>query len=228
MSGLNTRQRASINGALAMINSAGADVAAVQRRAATVSATGRDTYTGYKVALNEFAKANPVLGGQLAKVATLIEASDDATAALYDRTLREYIRTGDETAVEALAPMMQADVAALAERGGGSGAAAVAEMFPDSPPQKFAFNVGPQTPAQQPSGNPGSPTPAALPTLSGAALRDRWSTQGGASSSRPLMDGPMAREGRAKPLGAPETPVAKLGTFTPGAEGGPTFAGKPV
>ncbi len=224
MSGMNAKQRASINGALAMIHADGEDVASVQRRAQTVIATGRDTYHGYKVALNEFARSNPSLGTKLAKVAALIEASDAATVAQYDRALSEYIETGDEAAVDALAPMMQVDAAAFAERAGGSGPAAVADMFPSSTPQKFSFNVGPQTPAQQSSANPGSSTPGASPAFAGTALRDRWSNQGGASSSpRPLADGPIAREERAKPLGAVEAPSAKPGTFTQGVEGGPSF-----
>ncbi len=71
-----------------------------------------------ELALNSYAGSNPSLLPAIVKVTELIEASDHRTTAAYDHALSSYIQTGDDSALAAMAPVIQADAIALAIRSG--------------------------------------------------------------------------------------------------------------
>jgi hypothetical protein len=141
------------------------------------------------------------IGGAIAKVAQLIEASDGPTVAQYDSALSLYIQTGDNSGIAALEPMIVADAMALAIQTGESSADALEaltiddalgtafdemqerttapEMMAAPAPapapvisQSFAFAVPGQAPRPATPAATQRPTVQAPPTLSnGTAVR---------------------------------------------------------
>lgn len=160
MTALTIKERTSINAALATVHASGHDVAPLQQQAKAAGGT----YAAYKRVMGEFVNANPDLAPVLVHTDRLVEASDAQTVARYDKALSAYIRTGDESHVNALEGMVRADSVALAVRGGalstedaaagrvdwgGMGLAAPAAA--PAAPAKFSFaDASPATPASSP------------------------------------------------------------------------------
>ena len=192
MTALTNKQRVKVNAALTIIHGHGYDPATVSQEARKLMAIGHPAASAYEQALNTFGQSRPGIGGAIAKVAQLIEASDGPTVARYDDALSLYIQTGDNSGITALESMIVADATALAIRAGETSADALAgltiddalgtafdemqerattpEIMADPAPvpairQSFAFT----TPGQAPRP---APDPQALPTLSnGTAVR---------------------------------------------------------
>ena len=229
MTALTDKQRVKVNAALTIIHGHGYDPAPVSKIARDLIAIGHPARSAYEQALNTFAQSRPGIGGAIAKVAQLIEASDGPTVARYDDALSLYIQTGDNSGINALEAMIVADATALAIRSGESTADALAgfsiddalgtafdemqeratapEMMADPAPapapavtQSFAFAVPGQAPRPAPPAATQRPAVQAPPTLSsGTAVR-------GALSDR------AARSWAGVPIGA--TPAVRT------AEGG--------
>lgn len=113
MTALTIKERAKVNAALCIIHDKGLDAQAVANSAKALSATGVATAATYEKALNNFAAANPKLAEPLGHITRLIEASSPATVNQYDTALSQYIATGDNTGLVALAPTIEADSRAL-------------------------------------------------------------------------------------------------------------------
>ena len=220
MTALTDKQRVKVNAALTIIHGHGYSPAAVTQQARDLIAIGHPARSAYEQALNSFAQRLPGIGGAIAKVAQLIEASDGPTVAQYDSALSLYIQTGDNSGIAALEPMIVADAAALAINTGESSADALAgltiddalgtafdemeerttapEMMPQPAPapapvvsQSFAFALPGQTPRPAPARTAQQQTIQAPPTLSnGTAVR-------GALSER------AARSWAGVPMGTP-------------------------
>ena len=131
MTALTDKQRVKVNAALTIIHGHGYDPAPVSKIARDLIALGHPARSAYEQALNTFAQSRPGIGGAIAKVAQLIEASDGPTVAQYDSALSLYIQTGDNSGIAALEPMIVADATALAIRAGESTADALAGLTID-------------------------------------------------------------------------------------------------
>lgn len=114
MTALTTKERAKVNAALCMIHDSGLDAQAVVGTANAAIAAGQAPAAAYTVALNGIASGNPTLGVAMGKVTRLIEASSPATVDQYDHALSQYIDTGSDTALTAMASTIAADSVALA------------------------------------------------------------------------------------------------------------------
>lgn len=118
MNALTTKQRTKINAALTIADSAGVDVAPLQARANQLIASGRTPNAAYDAVFEPLLKSDPVLGRDIGRYIALIDASDSNTVARYDQALSAYIRTGDDSALATLDPMVRQDMVALAVKTG--------------------------------------------------------------------------------------------------------------
>lgn len=118
MTNLTVKQRAKINAALCIIHDNDGDAGAVTAMARTIMATGHDARTSYEKALNSFAAENPAFERVIGKMVNLIEASSTRTVAAYDIALSDYIATGNNAGMVALAPTIAKDSIALAIHNG--------------------------------------------------------------------------------------------------------------
>ena len=131
MTALTDKQRVKVNAALTIIHGHGHSPAEVTQQARQLIAIGHPARSAYEQALNSFAQRLPGIGGAIAKVAQLIEASDGPTVAQYDSALSLYIQTGDNSGIAALEPMIVADAMALAIQTGERSADALAGLTID-------------------------------------------------------------------------------------------------
>lgn len=194
MSTLTTKQRAKANAALCLIHSQGGDPSAVTRLAAQYRSIGNDDRTAMELALSSYADGNPGLLPAMQRVTELIEASDDRTTAAYDQALSAFIQTGDDSALVAMAPTIQADALALAVRSG----ELTAEEAQEEGAAGFAlgFDFGGDGPAGE-----GGPAPAGA-ALGGPAAGGPPGSQGGSPAVRvqaPPMRAPAASPAAADP-----------------------------
>lgn len=120
MTALTNKQRVKVNAALTIIHGHGYDPANVSKQARELMAIGHPARSAYEQALNTFAERLPGIGGAIAKVAQLIEASDGPTVARYDDALSLYIQTGDSSGIADLETMIVTDATVLAIRAGES------------------------------------------------------------------------------------------------------------
>lgn len=118
MTALTVKQRAKVNAALCLIHDYGGDASAVSGLAVEMIAAGHNPRLSFEKALNTFARTNPELGEAIGKVTRLVEASSPATVAQYDQALSQYIDTGDNSGLTALAPTIAKDSIALAIHNG--------------------------------------------------------------------------------------------------------------
>jgi hypothetical protein len=114
---LTARQRAKVNAALCLIHDNGYDAKPIIKLANELMREV-DTRTAYELALNEFVRTEPDLIPAISKAHTLVDASDDATVDQYDAALSEYVTSGDNSSLNALAPMIAEDSLALALKNG--------------------------------------------------------------------------------------------------------------
>lgn len=112
------KQRAQVNAALVIIHDSGNSAPAVTKAAQALIAKGHPATLAYSTVLTEFAAAFPTLGATMSKVTRLIQASAPASVAQYDKALSEYIKTGSDISMRALAPMIARDSMALAVKHG--------------------------------------------------------------------------------------------------------------
>lgn len=115
---LTVKQRAKINAALCLIHDRGGSADAVTAMANNIMATGHSPASAYDRAIGQFAASNPHLTQGIAKLSRLIEASDYRTVAQYDVALSNYIATGDDSGLRALAPTIAQDSLKLAVQHG--------------------------------------------------------------------------------------------------------------
>lgn len=143
MSNLTKKERTQVNAALCLIHDQGYDAGAITAAATRSIAVGHAPAAAYSLALNAFAAQNADLAQSLSKVTRLIGSSSADTIDTYDRALTEYISTGNDAAMTALAPMIAADSMALAIKAGemqpgDTGAAALGHPLSDVMQQAFA------------------------------------------------------------------------------------------
>lgn len=115
---LTARQRTKINSALCLIHDYGHKASEVINLANQHIRGGTDPRTAYERSLNAFLVNKLDLVTVVSKVLRLVDASDDRTVDQYDAALDRYIATGDDSSVNALAPMIAEDSLALAVREG--------------------------------------------------------------------------------------------------------------
>ena len=212
MTALTNKQRVKVNAALAIIHGHGFGANIIGNEARILMGTGHPAPTAYSMALNSFAEKQPGVGGSIAKVTRLIEASDDATVAQYDQALSLYIQTGDDSAISALQDMIVADSAALALRNGEATEDALTGLTIDTalgvsheemqelptpaptsapaPNQRFAFNA-----PGQPATTLVAPSAQALPDYGAPRLSSN-------TASRVSMSEQRARSWAGVPVGA--------------------------
>lgn len=155
---LTARQRTKINAALCLLHDNGHDASAVIGMANRLVQDGKDPRSAYEAALNTFLSTEPAMLPTVSKVLKLVDASDDKTVDQYDAALSEYVSTGDDTNLNALAPMIAEDSIALALRDGeiteeeaASGDIAKALGFEPGPAlQEAVAAMGEQQTEQQP------------------------------------------------------------------------------
>lgn len=112
------KQRAQVNAALVIIHDSGNSAPNVTKAAQALIAQGHPATVAYSKVLTEFATAFPTLGATMSKVTRLIQASAPESVAQYDKALSEYIKTGSDISMRALAPMIARDSMALAVKHG--------------------------------------------------------------------------------------------------------------
>lgn len=153
---LTQRQRTMFNAAMCIIHDSGHDVAAVERDIQSRLGNGTPPRKAYEGALNSFAARTPSMLAPLQRTTKLVEASDDRTVAQYSVALSRYIETGDQSGMDALAPMIAQDMATLAACNG--------DTVPDMPEELDAMiaerdaTVSP--PLTETFGNPVNAPPA--------------------------------------------------------------------
>ncbi len=118
MTALTIKERAKVNAALCIIHDNRADAGAVTEVARNAIAGGLTAAAAYERALNGFVAENPIFAPAISKVIQLVGASSPQTVAKYDRALTEYIETGSNEALTALAPTIAKDSIALAIHNG--------------------------------------------------------------------------------------------------------------
>lgn len=104
MTALTIRQRTKVNAVLSLMHTQGYNVRAVQSRAKDLMAKGRSPSAAYDAAVSRAIGADHTTSELLKHVASLIDASNDATVAQYDTALSSFIATGDDSALNALQP----------------------------------------------------------------------------------------------------------------------------
>lgn len=114
MTAFTTKERAQINAALCIIHDSGNSASAIVAAAKANLAAGHPPMTAYGLPINAFAAENAHLAPAMTKIMRLIGASSEETIGSYDRALSEYIETGDNAALQRLAPMIATDSIALA------------------------------------------------------------------------------------------------------------------
>lgn len=178
------RQLTTFDAVLTCISTAGYDPDVAHAAAEAEIGAGVPPLTAYSRALNNYVSTLPAdLQGAIGKIARLVSNSDEATLAQYDAAMTNYNETGDETAIEALYPMLARDGVALALRDGeitqaeidnGTGIAAAlgydpmpeqvaalqspapeAAPAPQEAPQQFRPPAAPKAPQPVPSGQNG-------------------------------------------------------------------------
>jgi hypothetical protein len=112
------KQRAQVNAALVIIHDSGNNAQSVTKAAQALIAKGHPATVAYSTVLTEFSAAFPTLGATMSKVTRLIQASAPESVAQYDKALSEYIKTGSDIGMRALAPMIARDSMALAVKHG--------------------------------------------------------------------------------------------------------------
>lgn len=115
---LTPRQRTKINAALCLLDDNGYDAQTVIHMATQLNKDGKDHRTAYETALNAYLAEEPDIFPAISKALRLVDASDDATVDQYDAALSVYATTGDDSSLNALAPMIAQDSLALALREG--------------------------------------------------------------------------------------------------------------
>lgn len=115
------KQLTTFDAVLTCISAAGYDPNVAIAAADADVAAGVPILTAYSHALNSYVSTLPAeTQGAIEKIAKLVAASDDVTIAQYDAAISAYNDSEgtDETAIEALFPMMAQDGLALALRDG--------------------------------------------------------------------------------------------------------------
>lgn len=110
---LNPRQRIKLNAALSLIALHGHNPRAVQDAAKAQIAKGVPDADAYSAALEGFANQVPPLRETLATILELVANSDEPTLAKYDAAINQFNRTGDNSALTALEPMIVEDFKSL-------------------------------------------------------------------------------------------------------------------
>jgi hypothetical protein len=118
MTALTNKQRVQINTALAIVHASGHNASDITTEAKAYQLQGHSHVKAYEYALSTFTRANPYMAPAIQKTIALVGASSDATVARYDHAVQRYNETGNDDAIEALAPMMAQDSVALAIRNG--------------------------------------------------------------------------------------------------------------
>lgn len=115
------RQLTTFDAVLTCISTAGYDPNVAITAADADIAAGVPLLTAYSRALNSYVSTlPPETQGAIGRIARLVSNSDDATIAQYDAAIMAYNASGgtDESAIEALYPMLARDGIALALRDG--------------------------------------------------------------------------------------------------------------
>lgn len=208
MTALTNKQRVAVNTALAIIHASGHNASAVTLEAKGYKAQGHTHVKAYELALDTFNQANPHMAKAVQRSITLVCASDDATVARYDHAVSRYNQTGNEDAIEALAPMMAQDAVALALRNGeitqadlANGGVETALGFAPTEAMTAAAMEVPAPVAPAPAeAAPAAPAPVAASTAPQAPAQ-RIATP--APQRRPNDTGPMSTQAAINRLSEP-------------------------
>ncbi|WP_434405772.1 hypothetical protein [Sphingobium sp. DN12] len=111
---LDARARTKVSAALSLIALHGHNPRTVQEVANQRIAAGQPANLAYTFALNAFADKVPAIRPMMEIALDLIQNSDDATIATYDKALAAFNETGDTAHLDAITPMILEDAKALA------------------------------------------------------------------------------------------------------------------
>jgi hypothetical protein len=195
-----------VNAALAAIHAAGLDPALVSQAAGANIALGMSASQANQAAINRYLDTkSPDVRRTVAKMVDLIQHSDDATVAAYDRAINAYNATGNDAELSALAPMMARDAVALSLRRGeitqaqidsGEGISAALGYEPSA-----EIRASLQAPAAAPQA---APQQAPVPALSPAQHSFTNGAQAGGAAAgqgyRPGMTGERLARWHGAPL----------------------------
>ncbi|AJA08482.1 hypothetical protein SKP52_07815 [Sphingopyxis fribergensis] len=115
---LTRKDGAKVAAGLLEIRGRGHDASAVQREAAMRMRNGTPAKIAFAAAFDNFVATTPSMGASIRQVGRLIEASSLGTVARYNVALRQYLETGDDSALAAMVPTMVKDATDLARRTG--------------------------------------------------------------------------------------------------------------
>ncbi|MFC3441882.1 hypothetical protein ACFOKF_11950 [Sphingobium rhizovicinum] len=115
---LDARARTKVSAALSLIALHGHNPRTVQEVANQRIAAGQPANLAYTFALNAFADKVPAIRPMMEIALDLIQNSDDATIATYDKALAAFNETGDTAHLDAITPMILEDAKALAVQNG--------------------------------------------------------------------------------------------------------------
>lgn len=173
MTALTPRQAIKVKAALSLIAVHGHNPRTVQQAATAELAKGYPANIAYKNAIDGFIARVPAMGNTLHTAVDLIHHSDDATVALYDKTLTDYNNSGDDSHLDSLAPMILEDAKALAVSKGevteadaanwtiDDALGSTSEAFAETPDVPDAATLAPGQTANSSFGFNGLPAPAA-------------------------------------------------------------------
>jgi hypothetical protein len=131
---LSRRQTATYNAALCFIHQTGHDPFDITNDVQRLMNSGVPASTAFQRALNGFVDRTPEMLEPLQMITRVIEASDDFTVARYNMAMSQYIETGDESGINAVAPIMAKDMVTLAKQRG--------EVAPEFTPQMNGLLAG--------------------------------------------------------------------------------------
>lgn len=139
---LTRKDAAKVAAGLLEIRGRGHDAAAVQREATMRMQNGTPAKVAYTAAFNNFVARTPSMAAPIRQVGKLIEAGSVSTVAKYNVALRQYIETGDDSAIASLVPDIVKEATALARRNG--------DTPPDFGPEADALVAASNAPATPP------------------------------------------------------------------------------
>ena len=158
------RDRAVINGFLAMAQDAGHDVNAIISRAKVGLGIGTPPIKAYTRAFNEFTDAVPSFRGKLQRLTQMVDAADAGKLAAYNVALANYVESGDTSALAPIQATLKRDMDAMADRHNDPGFADLVAMPPAAPAGSTHGEAAPARPGwshgmpgYRPSENPNAP-----------------------------------------------------------------------
>ena len=115
------RDRLKVKAGLAELHALGHDTGEVTRLAKTLMGMGTPERNAYARAFDGFVARVPAMHAPLQRIGQLVDTYDSRSLARYDLALTNYITTGDQVHLDAIAPAVAHDMANMARQTGDAG-----------------------------------------------------------------------------------------------------------